>query len=83
MSFELPSNNAVTGTAGYASVSWLQWFNLVHQTVTAVRQSGTTANRPDKVLWIGRQYFDTTLGRPVYVRSVKPAVWVDAAGVVV
>ena len=83
MSFELPSNNALNGADGFASVSWLQWFNLVHQTVTAARQSGTTANRPDRLLWIGRRYFDATLGKPVYLKSVKPAVWVDASGATV
>lgn len=83
MSFELPAKNAVTGTAGYASVTWLQWFNLVHQTITAVRQSGPTASRPTKFVWLGRQYFDTTLGKPVYVKSVNPIVWADATGVAV
>lgn len=83
MSFELPSNNAVTGTAGYASVSWLTWFNLAHQTITAARQSGATADRPTKLLWVGRRFFDTTLGLPVYLKSVRPDVWVDSTGVVV
>jgi hypothetical protein len=45
-------------------------------------QSGVTANRPDKVLWIGRRYFDTTLGKPVYLKSINPSVWVDGVGTV-
>lgn len=80
---ELPSNNPVTTANGKASQPWLHWFNLVHLTIQALRQSGETAQRPSKGLWIGRQYFDTTLGKPVYVKSVGPVVWVDAAGVVV
>jgi len=85
MSFELPSNNAVVGTAGHPSTSWLSWFNSVHQTVTAARQSGPTAARPTKVLWVGRRYFDTTLNKPVWVSGVSggSAVWVDATGATV
>lgn len=83
MSFELPANSPVTGLAGVASRPWLEWFNLAHQTITAARQSGPTASRPASLVWIGRQYFDTTIGKPVYVKSVKPIVWVDAAGTVV
>lgn len=80
---ELPSNNPVTTAGGKTAQPWAHWFNAVHQTVSAVRQSGATAQRPTKGLWIGRQFFDTTLGRPVYVQSVNPVVWVDSAGVVV
>lgn len=78
---ELPSNNPVTSGQGKASQPWLHWFNAVHLTINAMRQSGTT--RPDKGLWIGRQFFDTALGKPVYVQSVNPVVWVDASGAVV
>lgn len=83
MSFELPANNALTSFNSMATLPWLRWFNLVHQTITAARQSGPTSDRPSETLWIGRQYFDTTLGKPVYVKSVRPTVWVDAAGTTV
>lgn len=59
------------------------WFALVGETVRSLRQSGATADRPAKALWIGRQFFDTTLGHPVWVQSVNPAVWVDGTGTVV
>lgn len=80
MSFDFPSNDPLTDEKRFTFRTWLQWFNWVHLTVQAVRQSGTTASRPTNLLWIGRQYFDTDLGYPVWVQSVRPTVWVDAAG---
>lgn len=41
--------------------------------------SGTTAARPTDAI-VGFPYFDTTLGKPVYLK-VAPSTWVDAAGV--
>lgn len=79
MSFELPSNDPVT-VAGVTFRTWAQWFSRVHTIVTSLQQSGATADRPTSVLWLGRRYFDTTLGIPVWVQSVKPTVWVDATG---
>lgn len=76
-----PDNSPIAGSER-ATLSWLQWFSRVNAFVNAGRQSGATAGRPIKVLWIGRRYYDTTLGKPVYVRSVNPAVWVDFSGTV-
>lgn len=61
----------------------MQWFDRIHAICVANQQAGATAARPTSRLWIGRRYFDETLGKPVYVKSVKPAVWVDASGAVV
>jgi hypothetical protein len=47
---------------------------------SALTQSGTTAQRPTSLLWVGRTYFDTTLGYPVWLLSTGPDVWVDATG---
>jgi hypothetical protein len=48
----------------------------------AIPDSGTTANRPNAVnfLLIGQQYFDTTLGIPIFWRGSN---WVNASGTVV
>jgi hypothetical protein len=42
--------------------------------------SGTTTNRPVTNLYVGLPYFDSTLGKPVYCKSINPIVWVDAMG---
>lgn len=81
-SFDFPSNSSLT-TGNEATQAWLQWFTRVHTVVSAAYMSGTTASRPTKALWVGRPFFDTTLGKPVWVKTAKPAVWVDATGAVV
>lgn len=44
-------------------------------------EHGPTASRPTKNLWVGRRYFDETLGYPVYVKQVTPTIiWVNGAG---
>ena len=60
--------------------AWVNWFQRVFYVVFAQSQSGTTAQRPTKIMWVGRRYFDTTLGKPVYFKS--SGVWVDGVGTV-
>lgn len=81
-SFEQPGDLPISDSAGRVSVPWASWFTRVHAVVSALYQSGSTANRPTAGLWIGRRYYDTTLNKPVWVSAVKPAVWRDAAGVI-
>jgi len=45
-----------------------------------VPSSGNTASRPATFLVIGQQYFDTTLGYPIWYDGTD---WVDATGTVV
>ena len=68
-----------SGFPAMSSVSneWRNFFMAAYNILSAVTMSGTTANRPTKLLWTGRTYFDTTLGKPVWY---KTAGWVDATG---
>ena len=43
--------------------------------------SDTTANRPIDFI-VGQQYFDTTLGKPIWLKT-SPSVWVDSTGLAV
>lgn len=43
---------------------------------------GATGSRPANPA-IYSTYFDTTLGQPIFVKSLAPVVWVNAAGVTV
>lgn len=62
---------------------WRNFFMSTFTICSALTMSGTTAQRPTRPLWVGRMYFDTTLGLPIWVRSLSPTVWVNAAGGVV
>lgn len=63
---------------------WRSWLSKVFLAIKPLGDSGTTAQRPTADLYVGLMFFDTTLGLPVYVKTVAtPAVWVNAAGAVV
>ena len=63
--------------------SLFTWFTQVYTICFAIQESGITADRPIKNVWLGRRYYDTTLNKPIYVSAVKPIVWRDSAGAVV
>jgi len=73
-------DGVIISNDGAATVPFAVWISRVNTIVNAVQNSGTTAQRPVTGLWIGRQFFDTTLGIPIWVQSVGPVVWVDATG---
>jgi hypothetical protein len=74
--FDLPSNTGVCDEQT-TNRQWMQWFDRVHVIASASQQSGATADRPVKRLWVGRRYFDTTLNEPVWWDG---SAWVTAAG---
>ena len=78
--FDSPTNSVVVDENQNMTVPWVAWVQRVHNVASSAQESGTTAQRPIAGLWIGRRFFDTTLGKPVYLKSVKPSVWVDGVG---
>lgn len=56
---------------------WPEWFTQVYTICFSVQHNGTTAQRPTTGLWIGRPYFDTTLGYKIWYDGTN---WVDATG---
>jgi hypothetical protein len=72
-----PNQQQLQDMTGKVSATWQLFFSNVFGSVTALQQSGTTAQRPTKGLYVGRPYFDTTLG---YSINYNGTVWVDAAG---
>lgn len=59
------------------SEGWRNFFVAAFNICNALTQSGTTAQRPVKLLWKGRFFWDLTLGLPIYYTG---SGWVDAAG---
>ena len=78
--YDYPSNSKVLDDAGYVSKPWNTVFSRWQSILSAIVDKGTTAQRPTKNLWIGRIFYDTTLGAPVYLQSYPPAVWVPFGG---
>lgn len=81
--FDAPSSVIAVDKDGYLTIPYTQWINRANFLLQTVQQSGPTADRPDSNLWIGRFYYDTDLGKPIWVNSVRPTVWHDASGAVV
>ena len=61
---------------------WGNFLTTAYMILFACSQSGPTANRPTKNLYVGMPYFDTDLGangKPIWVDKTK-AAWVLADG---
>lgn len=61
---------------------WVAWFHKIQILLSATVQSGTTAERPTTGLYVGRIFFDESLGtagKPIF-RDKNNTGWVDAAG---
>ncbi len=80
----LPNNNVIVDKQGRLITEWQAFLSSVHDWLGPVGQSGTITNRPPdsttNPLYVGQGYFDTTLGKPIWVKSRNPTVWVDATG---
>lgn len=80
--FDYPKNTPLVDDQGMPTPSWQAVFARWHAIIITSQQSGPTAQRPIKGLYVGRQWYDETLNKPVYF-SALPAVWRDAAGTIV
>jgi hypothetical protein len=58
------------------------YFNTLDNAIAGLikPQAGTSSNRPTLQLQIGQQYYDTTLGKPIWYNGT---VWKDASGTTV
>jgi hypothetical protein len=79
-------NLPVTAPENYTSQFQNQILNVLrlyfnqlnnYTQATATPDFGTTVNRPKSPLQTGQQYFDTTLGYPIWWSGSK---WVNASG---
>jgi hypothetical protein len=79
----LASTDTVTGvvTGQTADIPLSVLAAFINAAATGT-MSGPTVDRPIPS-FVGQPYFDTTLGFMVWASQLSPAVWVDAAGVLV
>lgn len=77
----------VTGDTRSIAPAWRAWFSQLFGVAQSLGTNGTTAQRPigtaQVPLYVGQMFFDSTLGYPVFVKSLNPTVWVNGAGAVV
>lgn len=84
----LPTDQRIDTKGNILDRVYEAWFQSIQQWLGPQGQSGVTANRPTANVYIGLEYFDTTLGYPVFAKSATSArpqvvVWVNASGGVV
>lgn len=77
-----PLNIAVSDPInGAIKQAWAVWLTNLWIMTSSIDDHGTA--RPTKNLFIGRCFFDETLGLPIWLKSIRPTVWVDATGAAV
>lgn len=57
---------------------WTRWFYQLVFAFNALTATGTTAQRPANAPFPGFMYFDTTLGKPIWAKTLTQ--YVDATG---
>lgn len=72
-----PVRSAIQTEEGAIARPWPAWFKQVYALLFGLTRSGLTAERPTKDLWVGRPYWDSDLGIPIWWDG---ADWVDATG---
>ena len=78
-----PPTQSTFDTGDYPSRSWVEFSLVVFRLLSGLTESGTTAQRPTKYLYVGRRYFDTSLGangKPIWYSGAN---WVDATSTIV
>ena len=78
-----PLADELSDNSGTVPTSWAVWFTNLWMVADSLNSSGLSAKRPMVGLYVGRNFFDTTLNKPIWLKSVRPSVWVDATGVAV
>jgi hypothetical protein len=68
------------------SIEYANFFNTLQLVAFYSTRSGVTADRPTAstlARWVGMPFFDTTLGKTVFLKIASTNVWVDGSGAVV
>jgi hypothetical protein len=83
MNLGLPDSGPLIDADGNPTKTGLAFLANVADWISDNSQAGPTTDRPKERLAIGQVFYDTTLGKPVWLHSARPVVWHDASGAVV
>ena len=72
--------DVMVGKDGMPLPLWYQWFALVGNVLIAVTSSGTTAQRPTKFLWVGRNYWNTDITQMEWYDGTTWVTWGGGGG---
>ena len=55
----------------------IAWFYRLVNAFNNLQATGTTAERPSPAPFVGFRFFDTTLGRPIWAKTLTQYVYAD------
>lgn len=55
----------------------IAWFYKLVSAFNNLQATGTTAQRPNPAPFVGFRYFDTTLNRPIWAKTLTAYVFAD------
>jgi len=63
-------------------IEWSNWMAKVEEILNHTQATGATANRPAVAPYVGYPFFDTTLGKPIWAKTITATstAWVLADG---
>ena len=67
----------------HVNPDWAILFSALQKTALALSRNGLTADRPTSTMpgrFVGMPFLDLTIGKPIWLKSVAPDVWIDATG---
>lgn len=56
---------------------WQKWFWFLVGSVNLLTATGTTAERPNPAPFVGFMYFDTTINKPIWAKTLTQYVYAD------
>jgi hypothetical protein len=84
---QLPSAyQTLVDEQGIVHPEWQTLLRAMQQTTYNITRSGPTVSRPTALIkgyYIGMQYYDTTLNKPIFLTSTNPFIWKDGTGTTV
>lgn len=79
-----PLQSPITQKGEGTMPAWVAWLQALYFFAKALGGFGATGSRPSVQVYVGMEFFDTSLGKPIWLKVVgPPTVWVDATGSVV
>lgn len=63
--------------AEFGSQAWMRWLYAFVSSFNVVTGSGTTSQRPSPAPFVGFMFFDTTIGKPVWAKTLTQYVLSD------
>ena len=72
----IPTNQPIS-TQGETDPVWVRWLTRLATTFNNVQGTGTTAQRPNPAPFIGFMYFDSTINKPIWAKTLTAWVYAD------